>query len=221
MAYQFTASNQSLSFPAPTFGTSDMTIALKFQTSSAVQYAQLIGNEVPRIVAGGLIVDGFSLLINHDSATDGQIRLYVGIDTGPSDLVVSATALDWSDGAPHNVTLTRASNSFTLWVDGVSRGTGTSTRDLDSTSNLVVGRNNAIPPRNLVGNVSEIAIWTNTALNANEVSALSIGFSADQIRPQSLQFYAPLVNNLQDVRGGQAITNNNGATVATHPRVYT
>jgi hypothetical protein len=41
------------------------------------------------------------------------------------------------------------------------------------------------------------------------------------VRPQSLVFYAPLVRDLQDVRGGLTITNNNGATVAAHPRVYT
>lgn len=28
------------------------------------------------------------------------------------------------------------------------------------------------------------------------------------------------VRNLQDVRGGLTITNNNAATVADHPRVY-
>jgi hypothetical protein len=56
-------------------------------------------------------------------------------------------------------------------------------------------------------------------LNSAEITALARGFTADQIRPQSLSFYAPLVRDLQDVRGGLAITNNNGATAATHPRI--
>jgi hypothetical protein len=40
------------------------------------------------------------------------------------------------------------------------------------------------------------------------------------VRPQSLRFYAPLIRDLQDVRGGLTITNTNSATVANHPRVY-
>jgi len=67
---------------------------------------------------------------------------------------------------------------------------------------------------------SEIGFW-NVALTASEIASLAAGFTPDQIRPQSLQFYTPLVNNLIDVRGGLAITNNNGASVANHPRVYT
>lgn len=42
----------------------------------------------------------------------------------------------------------------------------------------------------------------------------------DKIRPQSLVFYSPLVRDLNDQKGGLTITNNNGATVANHPRVY-
>jgi hypothetical protein len=44
--------------------------------------------------------------------------------------------------------------------------------------------------------------------------------TCDKVRPQSLVFYAPLVRNLQDVRGGLTITNNNTAAVANHTRVY-
>ncbi len=44
--------------------------------------------------------------------------------------------------------------------------------------------------------------------------------TCDKIRPQNLVFYSPLVRDLIDARGGRAITNNNGATVANHPRIY-
>jgi hypothetical protein len=40
------------------------------------------------------------------------------------------------------------------------------------------------------------------------------------VRSRDLSFYAPMVRNLQDLRGGLAITNNNTATVADHPRIY-
>ena len=71
----------------------------------------------------------------------------------------------------------------------------------------------------LNGRIGEVGIWS-AALNADEVKALSRGMTCDKVRPQSLVFYAPLVRNLQDLKGGLTITNNNTATVAAHPRVY-
>jgi hypothetical protein len=69
------------------------------------------------------------------------------------------------------------------------------------------------------GQIAEVGIW-NVALTAAEVASLAKGMTCDKVRPQSLVFYAPLIRNLQDVRGGLTITNNNTATVAEHPRVY-
>jgi hypothetical protein len=66
---------------------------------------------------------------------------------------------------------------------------------------------------------AEVGIW-NVALTAAEIASLAKGMTCDKVRPQSLVFYAPLIRNLQDVRGGLTITNNNTATVANHPRVY-
>lgn len=63
-------------------------------------------------------------------------------------------------------------------------------------------------------------MW-NVALTDSENASLAAGFTPDQIRPQSLQFYAPLVRDLIDVRGGRTITNVNNATVAVHPRIIT
>ena len=69
------------------------------------------------------------------------------------------------------------------------------------------------------GAIAEVGIW-NAALTAAEVASLAKGMPCDKIRPQSLVFYAPLVRDLIDQKGGLAITNNGGATVANHPRVY-
>lgn len=69
------------------------------------------------------------------------------------------------------------------------------------------------------GNIAEIGIW-NAALTAAEVASLAKGMSCDKVRPQSLVFYAPLVRALNDQKDGLTITNNNGATVANHPRIY-
>ena len=69
------------------------------------------------------------------------------------------------------------------------------------------------------GLIAEVGIW-NAALTAAEIASLAKGMTCDKVRPQSLVFYAPLVRDLTDQKGGLAIANNNGATVANHPRVY-
>lgn len=67
--------------------------------------------------------------------------------------------------------------------------------------------------------IADVGIW-NAALTAAEIASLADGMTCDKVRPQSLVFYAPLVRDLVDVKGGLTITNNNTATVANHPRVY-
>jgi hypothetical protein len=69
------------------------------------------------------------------------------------------------------------------------------------------------------GVIAETGVW-NVTLTADEIASLAKGVACNLVRPQSLVFYAPLVRNLIDVRGGRAITNNNGATVVNHPRIY-
>jgi hypothetical protein len=69
------------------------------------------------------------------------------------------------------------------------------------------------------GLIAEVGIW-NAALTAAEIASLAKGMTCDKVRPQSLVFYAPLVRNLIDQKGGLTITNNNDATVANHPRIY-
>lgn len=69
------------------------------------------------------------------------------------------------------------------------------------------------------GRLAEAAVW-DVALTAAEIDSLYKGFKPTRVRPQSLKFYSPLIRNLQDVRGGLTLTNNNSATVADHPRVY-
>jgi hypothetical protein len=71
----------------------------------------------------------------------------------------------------------------------------------------------------LDGQIAEVGIW-NAALPAAEIASLAKGMNCAKVRPQNLVFYAPLIRDLNDQKGGLTITNNNGATVAAHPRVY-
>ena len=86
---------------------------------------------------------------------------------------------------------------------------------------MAIGRRHVVgtTPQYFSGRIAEVGIWT-AALTASDILSLSRGASPSLVRSDSLAFYAPLIRDLNDLRGGLAITNNNGATVVDHPRIY-
>jgi hypothetical protein len=110
-----------------------------------------------------------------------------------------------------------SNSSRTSYLDGVASTAATLTINT-SPQVIYVGAFDNSSDR-FAGQLAEVGIW-NAALTAAEIASLAKGMTCDKIRPQSLVFYAPLVRDLIDQKGGLTITNNNGATVATHPRVY-
>ena len=110
-----------------------------------------------------------------------------------------------------------SSTSRTAYANGVAGSTNTTNINVAGLDRIAIG---ARFGGNLHdGLISEVGIW-NVALTTAEIESLAKGVTCDKVRPQSLRFYAPLIRDLQDVKGGLTITNNNSATVANHPRVY-
>jgi hypothetical protein len=66
--------------------------------------------------------------------------------------------------------------------------------------------------------IAAAAGWS-AALNDSEIASLNAGFSPRRIRPQSLEFYIPLVREVTEWRKGSTFTTS-GGTVADHPRMY-
>lgn len=110
-----------------------------------------------------------------------------------------------------------------LFLDGTSEALTNSSvaaSIYNSTAALHIGRQSGAASNNTFdGDIAEVGIW-DVALTTAEIASLADGFACDKVRPQSLVFYAPLIRELQDVRGGLSIANINVATVANHPRVY-
>jgi hypothetical protein len=121
-------------------GTGDYTIEMWFKSASAVQYAQLIGNE-----------PGFTLLTNNGSSTDGQLALY-----NPG-FILSASSGDSTDDTWRHVALGRSGTSVSLWLDDTRVATATSAASL-SGANMWIGRNNQSSPRNLVGYIQDLRV---------------------------------------------------------------
>jgi len=121
----------------------------------------------------------------------------------------------------HACAVEAATNDHRLFRDGANKSTTVGARTPVSINAVNVGadRNNNNNGSLWSGQIAEVGIW-NVALTDAEAASLAQGMTCDKVRPQSLVFYAPLVRDLIDYKGGLTITNNNTATVANHPRVY-
>jgi hypothetical protein len=114
-----------------------------------------------------------------------------------------------------------ASNNRTVFQNASDSATNTTNISATQSNTILVGSRifSGSLGTYLTGQIAEVGIW-NAALTADEIASLAKGMTCDKVRPQSLVFYAPLVRDLIDAKGGLTITNNNTATVANHPRVY-
>ena len=142
----------------------------------------------------------------------------IGASTGIARTTSGYSANTWH----HACGVYDSTASRTAYLDGGNSGTDTTSVIGPMVVNTltIAGRfNGGSIGLFAIGLIAEVGIW-NAALTAAEIASLAKGMTCDKIRPQSLVFYAPLVRNLQDVKGGLTITNNNAATVANHPRVY-
>jgi len=215
MAYNFTrTSSQSLTTGSTPVTGNLMTLACWFNRKTTFD-----GVNSPFLVA----VD----------ATSGTN--FNGIACGSGSNIVIATSNvgagpSFAESASHNINewhhacgVFESSTSRKIFLDAGSPATATATRNVSGQNNITIGARYSAGafPSNIFADclVAEVGIW-NVALTADEIASLAKGMTCDKVRPQSLVFYAPLVRNLQDVRGGLTITNNNTATVANHPRVY-
>ena len=131
-------------------------------------------------------------------------------DTGPSGFNLNT----WH----HVCGVFTSSTLRVVYRDGVAGNSATTLVDFTSLTTISIGAlrlGNAL----MDGYISDVGIWS-VALNTDEINSLAKGFSAKRIRPQSLEYYAPLVRNLYEYNSNTTLTNNNAATVATHNRIY-
>jgi hypothetical protein len=209
MAYEFNGTNQYLSATAPIDGlTKPFTLACWFNQDNITSNGALIALSPASGNFWGIFARG---------AAAGD----------PVSLVHSSTAaLNTTTGFSAN-TWTHACGVFestlrTVYINGGSSASSSGALSSESAAtNVHIGtrRLNGTLASYEDGRIAEVGIWS-AALTAAEIASLAKGMTCDKIRPQSLVFYAPLVRDLQDLSGGLTITNNNAATVATHPRVY-
>jgi hypothetical protein len=212
MAYGFvSSSSQSLTMAAPAgigFG-EPLTMACWFYTPSAAVAQTLISIGPPDNENLGYLIR---------TGTTAKVLASKNNNTAPVT-TLSLTANAWNHAAAVFV----SNASRTVYLNNTSVFSGATVANATGTAftSMSIGRRHVVgtTPQYCNGRITEVGIWT-AALTAEEILSLSQGASPALVRPHSLAFYAPLIRDLQDLRGGLAITNNNGATVVDHPRIY-
>jgi hypothetical protein len=216
MAYDFNGSNQSATSASAPATAEPLTIAAWFKSDVNNARTVIVSIADTNISAGAF----FALVEDGTKAGDPicATKFSNTSDLGEAVSTTGFTVGTWH----HGCAVFTSTTSRTAYIDGGSANTNTGSRPadaqvVDKTAIGCLGRATNVAFYN--GQIAEVGIWS-AALTAAEVASLADGMTCDKVRPQSLVFYAPLVRNLQDVRGGLTITNNNTATVANHPRVY-
>lgn len=211
MAYKFaTASSQYLELAAAPVTAVPLSISLWFNTANVSNIDSLF------TIQDGNGNDQFLL---YYGGTDFVTMAIQGSTLVSAVRSVSGLTNQWV----HVCGVYAANNSRTAYVNGVAGITNTSTATPNA-ANIDTVRVNVRYFGGSLGsygnaNIAEIAVY-NVALSGDEIVMLSKGFSASLVKPQNLVYYAPLIRDLGDIRGGLIHTNNNGATVANHPRIY-
>lgn len=178
--------------------------------------------------------DNFALMSVTDNAEAGSNRFGItilgavagdpiqafaqqGAANGTTNSTAGFTANAWN----HACGVFTSSTSRTVYLNGGNSATNTTNSTPAGVNRVRIGARflNGTPGVFFNGSVAEVGIW-NAALTDAEIASLANGVACRLVRPQSLVFYAPMIRDLIDVRGGLTITNNNTATVAVHPRVY-
>jgi hypothetical protein len=209
MAYEFNGTNQSMATASTPVTVAPMTLACWFNSDNSTVAQRLI--EVRSST-----LNYFSLGLRGQDASD---PVAIAISEGGSTEITRTTSGYFANTWHHACGVFASTTSRSVYIDGGSSATGTGTRSPATPNTIQIGIFAVDNTQYFDGRMAEIGIW-NAALTPAEIASLAKGMTCDKVRPQSLVFYAPLVRELIDQKGGRTITNNNGATVANHPRVY-
>jgi hypothetical protein len=220
MASNFNGTNQYLQVGSAVVTSTPLTMACWFNCDSADLTSCLVsvtnsGNagSITRFALfarGSFAGDPVSVFASDIAGTNGIANTTAGYIVGK-----------WH----HGCGVFTSTTSRSVYIDGGSSATNTTSITptlLDRTNIGVQFLQNAGGTSGISfmdGLIAEVGIW-NAALTAAEIASLANGMTCDKIRPQNLVFYAPLVREFIDQKGGLTITNNNAATVANHTRVY-
>jgi hypothetical protein len=212
MAYELNGSNQYFNTATAPASAEPLTIACWFYANNTTADHTLVS------INGTSTLSYFQLQAAGSISGD-PVRAVTFAGSGGANVAASTSGFSASTWT-HAAGVFTSTSSRTVYLNGTAGNQNTGVSSIPNIVRLSIGVISWNTPVNyLNGRIAEVGVW-NVALTAEEIASLADGMTCDKVCPQSLVFYAPLVRNLQDVKGGLTITNNNTATVANHPRVY-
>lgn len=174
-------------------------------------------------------VDG--TLISVSNSTGGQrYRLRI-TGTGLVRLIATAggtdSTIDTTSGISastwgHACAVISSATSRTVYLNAANSTTTTVSRSSSGFTRLQIGsgRESSANLDYFNGQIADVGIW-DRALTLPEITSLARGVSCPLVSVNNLVFYAPLIRDIVDLTTSKlALTNNGGATVANHPRIY-
>jgi hypothetical protein len=193
--------------------TAPFTIACWFNSTSATFGQNMIaGNAASALNYFGLSLDG--------ATTGDPVGIYARGSGGTVDIVNTTSGYSINTWQ-HACGVFESSTSRSVFLNGGSKNSSSASVIpllVDKINIGVYRQSGSSGFDSMRGSLAEIGIWS-AALTDDEVASLAKGFTPDQIRPQSLVAYLPLVRTNQDIKGNSWTTAGT-LTVADHPRVY-
>ena len=218
MAYSFTASSSMNITASPPVTGMPLTIA-----------AWAYPNSTTTVPARGIVNIGNT---NANNGSNGSFRIIIPsnvsyvraaqiIHGGGSATVDTASGAVSANQWIHMAAVFASTSSRSVYASTASSVTSTTLFTTTTTvNNIAIGcLYNPTASSFFDGIIADVGVWS-AALTSDEISSLAKGISCTKIRPQSLVFCVPLVRDLNDICGNLSLTNNNSATVTSHPRIY-
>jgi hypothetical protein len=209
MARLFNGTNASLESAAPVTAVPLTICAWVYPTTAGI-------NQVAASVGVGSGSDRFqvvvNLIANQIEATAVQSGT-AGVAAFPATIAIN----QWHHVCAVFSSFTRR----TAYFNGVPGTPNTTSIAPSGVNRINIGaRYNTTLGLFFSGAIAELGVW-NAELTADEIGAHAKGFSADQIRPGNLAYYADLIRDIRDLRGGLSITEiGTATTVVDHPRIF-
>lgn len=215
MAYDFTLSSSQYLSGSNTFATgAPLTVAGWFNRKIVPAGTQQV------VVALSNMTSGSTNFFNLSSTTNGGINFIANVN-GTANSAFSEASLYSANTWNHLCGVARAVNNRESYVNGIFRTSNSTNAVPIGINSIQIGARwgNTSNSQFMDGRLAEIGVW-NIDLTSQEVASLAKGITCNKIRPQNLVFYAPLISNFQDLKGGQILTPINNPTIFSHTRVY-
>jgi len=142
-------------------------------------------------------------LVENTAANFHQLRINYSTNTvqyGTGTPVFATSSASYTTNTWNMATAVGTSiTSRTVYLNAANPGTNTASRTITTPDRVCIGfaRSSGSDSPSMEGYLAEVAIWNDT-LTTDELTSLYKGTKADQIRPQNLKFYMPLVRNIYD-----------------------